>query len=196
MKRHTSKTSAEDCCDHIAELGPDSTKPSKEKAKKGQNNREKKAKKPKITFTKVKQFNKPKGPWATAMKTLKHPLSSHAPDQDVVVIRQYGYASPSSKHFRPAESESSTMNLTCFLVRPWINSSMSMPGQTSVTADEDEAAPPLPVDSSGDESRPSVRVCWSEHTQLRDVSADMRSEVATTEMERPSNPTPLYQEPE
>ena len=51
-----------------------------------------KKKQPKPTYTKVKVLNKPRGPIATAIKTLKHPLkSTHASkDTDVIVTRVYG----------------------------------------------------------------------------------------------------------
>lgn len=198
------QTPVEDCRGQTAALDPNSPgawddeeeieeKKKKEREREKEKEKEKKArmkkeksqtkKQPKPTYTKVKEFNKPLGTVATAIKTLGHPLRSRAPvqpdDADIVVIRQHGEGAPIQTYplveGHPASAAGS-------------NDRSCSPGELSLDP-ETERLRAVERPPERREARPRVvmRECWSE-TSTNEGHATPDDEF---EVERPSNPTPL-----
>lgn len=151
----------------------------------------KEKKQPRPTFTKVKEFNKPLGTMATAIKTLSHPLRSHGSerhddDNDIVVIRQCGDTPVQTYPLVERDSAAGNDGGSC--------------GRDS-TDDGGCSPEALPLEPAAvglrglerpperRESRPRpVRQCWSETSTCEGCAPP---EEDGLEAERPSNPTPL-----
>ena len=157
----------------------------REKEKKKMKKEKSQKKQPKPTYTKVKEFNKPLGTVATAIKTLSHPLRSHGPaaekpdDSDIVVIRQCGdtpvQTYPLVEEGRPAPAAGN-------------DSGSCSPEEPSLDP-EAEKLRALKRPPERRESRPrAVRQCWSETSTCEGCAPH---EEDGLDAERPSNPTPL-----
>ena len=180
----------EDCHKQTAIDSPISSEQQEVAATKTEKKKTKKKKKqPKPTYTKVKVLNKPRGPIATAIKTLKHPFkSTHASkDTDVMVIRVFHRSDSGPSHFingGPTQQMPPVRR----------NFTDSCDSEGSVFDAETLALQQIERPPERREARRPgrvVRQCWEERRPSEVMPGCVPDDVDWSEFERPSNPTPL-----